>query len=273
MKKKCFIITPIGEEKSEIRKKAEQVIETIRPVLKRKGYISKAAHEIAEPNIIIDDIVQHLLTDDLVVANLTGLNANVMYELSIRHLTGKPVICLIEKGTTKLPFDIQESRSFFYEHSIEGMKILANDIKNVLKVVDVGKLYKNMAFKILIDYIEKEKSKNSPFVYFFNNIHRKNKRFITIDNGTYSRLIFDKGELTDELAENIDVRINSLFSRYKIPTAQINDIQMGTITIFNGNDEELMDKLKIVLDADFGFLNIKYELNPYIGKLKRFINE
>lgn len=273
MSKTCFIITPVGEEKTEIRKKAEQVIECIRPVLKRKGFVSVAAHEIAEPDLIIDDIVQHLLEDDLVVANLTGLNANVMYELSIRHLTGKPVICIIEKETTKLPFDIQGSRTFFYEHSIEGMKILANDIKKVIKVVDVSRLYKNMAFKCLIDHIEKEKNNQSPFISFFDSVHRKNKRFITIDNGTYSRLVFDKGELTEELANDIAERIVSVFSRYKIPTAPINDIKIGTITIFNGNDEEIMEKLKTVLDSEFGFLNIKYELNPRMCKLKKLFYE
>lgn len=113
-KKKCFIITPLGEDKSEIREKAESVINVIRPTIEEYGYKVIAPHEIAEPGLITIQILQHILNDDLVIANLTGLNPNVMYELAVRHASAKPVIPIAEDGT-ELPFDIRKDRTIFYK--------------------------------------------------------------------------------------------------------------------------------------------------------------
>jgi len=45
-----------------------------------------------------------------VLADLTGGNPNVFYELAIRHATGRPYIQIIEKGES-IPFDISGVRT------------------------------------------------------------------------------------------------------------------------------------------------------------------
>ena len=50
---------------------------------------------------------------DLVIADLTGNNANVFYELSLRHAIGKPVIHMAANGTP-LSFDVRDNRTIFY---------------------------------------------------------------------------------------------------------------------------------------------------------------
>ena len=78
----CFIVTPIGMEGSDIRRKTDGLIDVaLNPILKEFGYEGLPAHKIAEPGSIPEQVIEHLLNDDLVIANLTGLNPNVMYEL------------------------------------------------------------------------------------------------------------------------------------------------------------------------------------------------
>lgn len=112
-KKQCFIITPIGGNGTEIRIKADGVIDAvIKPVLEELEYEVISPKELSKPGSITDAIFNFIANCELVIANMTGLNANVMYELAIRHAIGKPVVCIIEENE-KLPFDIQSDRLIF----------------------------------------------------------------------------------------------------------------------------------------------------------------
>ena len=82
----CFIITPIGEEGSVIRKKTDGLIDNVlEPICNELNMEAIPAHKIDKLGSITNQVVQNVLDSKMVIANLTGLNPNVMYELAIRH--------------------------------------------------------------------------------------------------------------------------------------------------------------------------------------------
>ena len=140
--KKCFIITPIGDEGSNTFRKAKGVIESvIKPILHENGFNDiKPAYEIMESGMIGNQVVNRIIENDLVIANLTGNNPNVMYELAIRHIIAKPVIHICETGTI-LPFDIKDSRTIFYSDDMLGAEELKNVFKKFVLNIDYSKYY------------------------------------------------------------------------------------------------------------------------------------
>ena len=115
-KKLCFAVTPIGEEGGEIRLRSDQVLRRIiEPVVSDLGYETVRADHISQPGMITNQVIEHLIDDELVVADLTDNNPNVFYELAIRHATRKPVVTIIEAGE-RIPFDTSQSRTIQVDH-------------------------------------------------------------------------------------------------------------------------------------------------------------
>jgi len=113
----CFVIAPIGKEGSDIRLRSDKILNHIlRPVALDCGYRTVRADEISEPGSITTQIIDHVLNDPMVIADLTGSNANVFYELAIRHVIRKPYVQIIQKGE-RIPFDVAGMRTVEIDHT------------------------------------------------------------------------------------------------------------------------------------------------------------
>lgn len=138
-KKRCFIITPIGNDNDSIRRHIDGIIDAaIKPALE-PDYEVVAAHKITETGTITKQIIKEIYQDELAIANLTGNNPNVMYELAIRYCLGKPVLTIAEKGTN-LPFDVMPERTIFYVNDPQGSLDLKEAIKSYVLNIDLTKV-------------------------------------------------------------------------------------------------------------------------------------
>lgn len=123
---KAFVIGPIGdkdtEEGSPARLAYEAAIEVldriIRPACEANGVDVLRADEINRPGDLVDQIFRLIRDSHVVIADLTGANPNVMYELGLRHSTGKLTIQLGEKN--KLPFDVSTIRTIMFTRTPSG---------------------------------------------------------------------------------------------------------------------------------------------------------
>lgn len=86
----------------------------IKPALEEAEFEPFRADEEATSGDILSDMFQELLLADLVVADLSIDNANVFYELGIRHALRRRGVVHIQAGRAYMPFDIFNVRTLPY---------------------------------------------------------------------------------------------------------------------------------------------------------------
>ncbi len=107
MTRRCFVISPIAANNSEIREHADDVFDfIIKPAMDELGIEAYRSDHSQEIGRITEQMFNSILDDDLCIAVLTYFNPNVFYELAIAQNAARPVIILIEKGQT-IPFDVR----------------------------------------------------------------------------------------------------------------------------------------------------------------------
>ena len=114
------------------------VWEALRDVLAEKSFHASRADTILGQRNVMQDVVVGIANADLVVADLTDLNPNVMYELGLAHALDKPVI-IITQDIESLPFDLRAYRVLEYSPYVGKFARFINDLSERLDQVDAAK--------------------------------------------------------------------------------------------------------------------------------------
>lgn len=142
---KAFVIGPIGDKDADDGSPARlayeegiQVFEdVIEPACVAFGLEATRADMISQTGEIPEQIFRQLRDCPVVIADLTGANPNVMYELGLRHTTGRVTIQIGEKG--RLPFDVAAIRTIMFKRTNAGLVQARKDLaKSLAANLDTG---------------------------------------------------------------------------------------------------------------------------------------
>jgi hypothetical protein len=114
-KNRVFVAMPFEASHSRALWKLVQSVCKVRNLEPRRADSSQY------PRAIVADILEELETAEIIIADLTGLNPNVLYELGIAHVRCDSVVLLCERGQA-LPFDLASIRCLFYDLDTFGGK-------------------------------------------------------------------------------------------------------------------------------------------------------
>jgi hypothetical protein len=110
MAEQAFIIQQIGAKDSPERKRADEIYKFIvSPAVKEAGLEPYRADLDLTPGPIAPRMLSELISARIVIADLTGRNPNVFYELGITHSFARPLISIAD-SVSSLPFDTKDER-------------------------------------------------------------------------------------------------------------------------------------------------------------------
>lgn len=127
-----FVLMPFADDLTSIYD------EIVKPCVQSQEFnlVCKRADDIKTNKAIIQDIFKAICEARIVIADMTRLNPNVMYELGVAHTLGKETILIYQREQEiKFPFDLAHIRRIEYENSATGGKKLENDLREVLRSI------------------------------------------------------------------------------------------------------------------------------------------
>ena len=96
------------------QKEFDSVYEIINMACSKLGFTVRKVDDMWQDQTIIQDIFTLLCQADIVIADFSGSNPNVMYETGIAHTLGKIVIPIVQNIDADVPFDMRHHRVLKY---------------------------------------------------------------------------------------------------------------------------------------------------------------
>lgn len=185
-KAKVFFIMPFTDDNFE-------VYELLKEQFNSEFDFSHASDEDNQQNILAD-IISPIYNADIVIADLTGKNPNVMYELGLAHCFDKKTIIITRDDLSSLPFDLKQYRAKNYSTQFKDFYSLIEYLKKHLR----GAMDETVIFSNPVkDFLEKAKNSLTPLFSPSKSIQFNN------DKG-YLDFLADIDEDAHSMAENLD---------------------------------------------------------------------
>lgn len=122
----AFVLIPFDPEFNRIYS------DLIVPALEDAGYEVLRADSVVDQRSILRDVIDNIIQADLIVADLSSVNGNVMYELGIAHGLAKPTV-LLTQDIAAVPFDLRSYRLITYTLNYGDAKKLQDQLSEIAR--------------------------------------------------------------------------------------------------------------------------------------------
>jgi hypothetical protein len=141
MKPLCFVLMPFGVKPNGAGSTVDfdaVYCELIAPSIEAAELESIRADEELVDGIIHKPIFERLLLCEFAIVDLTTANANVFYELGVRHAMLPGTTVLLQGGLVRLPFDLAPLRTLNYRLDPSGKPDRISETRDALVKLLLG---------------------------------------------------------------------------------------------------------------------------------------
>lgn len=187
--KSCFVIMPFGRKTDLDGKPIDFDFvyqNVIKDAVEEAGLACVRCDEIIDTGSIHFKMFHGIFEADVAVVDITSLNANVFYELGIRHALNKHVTLIIRKAGSPIPFNINGLTSIEYnfdsEEAIRKSKDTIQEyIKNGLEKQTVDSFVHQALDNLKVERRPKRIGKKDVYLYPFAKVPGREIGLITGD--------------------------------------------------------------------------------------------
>ncbi len=216
-----FVITPFTDAHLELYKALKNEFENL--------YEFVNAGDTGNVQNILKDIIQPIYDADIILADLTGLNSNVMYELGIAHTMNKKTIMITQDNLDGLPFDLKQYRtqrytthftgfnnlrsflSASFDSAIKGSAVFSNPVQDFLSTTKISNV-------ICETTNPEEESEDKGFIDFLADLYQASEKLGNeITNMTNDMNLMSDG--VDDCSQKIEKQKNAVLIQASVKKA------------------------------------------------------
>ncbi len=198
----CFVLMPFDPEFKDVYEIG------IKEACESAGAYCQRVDEQIFHASILDQIYNQISKADVVIADMTGRNPNVFYEVGYAHALGKRTI-LLTKSADDIPFDLKHYPHIVYDGSITKLR---KQLTTRVKWCIDNPIETTMAHTIDIEiYIGEINLSSGIFVFEGRETSKSMTSYITVHNNSSRTYVSEEYEIGMTLRENVYVPQSDLY--------------------------------------------------------------
>lgn len=133
----CFVLMPFHNSFDDVYESIRRACESSAVLLS-----CSRADDFFGAGHIMEDVLRGIMASEYIVADLTGKNPNVFYELGIAHTSKAPSkVILLAQSEDDVPFDLRHMRYITYRNDQAGLRSLSGALEKAF-LADSSDVYR-----------------------------------------------------------------------------------------------------------------------------------